>query len=79
MVIPTANLLNQLMLVQVLSFVMSDSISKIKAEIKEWQRAYRRVHGRDPGKDELRKNPEMRKLLIQCSSVSLHIGVHLFI
>ncbi|GAB1524534.1 hypothetical protein RhiTH_007688 [Rhizoctonia solani] len=39
---------------------MSTDISKIKAEIKEWQRAYRRAHGRDPGKDELRKNPEMQ-------------------
>ncbi|KAG8687785.1 hypothetical protein FRC11_006592, partial [Ceratobasidium sp. 423] len=40
---------------------MSADIAKIKTEIKEWQRAYRRTHGRDPGKDELRKNPEMRK------------------
>ncbi|KAJ1301726.1 hypothetical protein OPQ81_008959 [Rhizoctonia solani] len=39
---------------------MSMDIAKIKAEIKEWQRSYRRVHGRDPGKDELRKNPEMQ-------------------
>lgn len=39
---------------------MSVDISKVKAEIKEWQRAYRRAHGRDPGKDELRKNPEMQ-------------------
>ncbi|CAE6387057.1 unnamed protein product [Rhizoctonia solani] len=39
---------------------MSTDISKIKVEIKEWQRAYRRAHGRDPGKDELRKNPEMQ-------------------
>ncbi|CAE6474032.1 unnamed protein product [Rhizoctonia solani] len=39
---------------------MSTDIAKIKVEIKEWQRAYRRTHGRDPGKDELRKNPEMQ-------------------
>ncbi|CAE7100762.1 unnamed protein product [Rhizoctonia solani] len=39
---------------------MSTDISQIKIEIKEWQRAYRRVHGRDPGKDELKKNPEMQ-------------------
>ncbi|KAH7334251.1 hypothetical protein B0J17DRAFT_101143 [Rhizoctonia solani] len=39
---------------------MSTDIDKIKAEIKEWQRAYRRAHGRDPGKDELKKNPEMQ-------------------
>lgn len=38
---------------------MSADISQIKAEIKEWQRAHRRIHGRDPGKEELRKNPEM--------------------
>jgi hypothetical protein len=40
---------------------MSTDIEKIKVEIKEWQRAYRRAHGRDPGKDELKKNPEMRE------------------
>ncbi|CAE6356479.1 unnamed protein product [Rhizoctonia solani] len=39
---------------------MSTDIEKIKVEIKEWQRAYRRAHGRDPGKDELKKNPEMQ-------------------
>ncbi|CAE6470793.1 unnamed protein product [Rhizoctonia solani] len=39
---------------------MSTNIDKIKAEIKEWQRTYRRAHGRDPGKDELKKNPEMQ-------------------
>ncbi|KAG8737402.1 hypothetical protein FRC10_008257 [Ceratobasidium sp. 414] len=39
---------------------MSVDISQIKAEIKEWQRAHRRIHGRDPGKEELRKNPEMQ-------------------
>ncbi|KAF8599703.1 hypothetical protein BDV93DRAFT_525806 [Ceratobasidium sp. AG-I] len=38
---------------------MSADISQIKVEIKEWQRAHRRIHGRDPGKEELRKNPEM--------------------
>ncbi|CAE6494987.1 unnamed protein product [Rhizoctonia solani] len=39
---------------------MSTDIAKIKVEIKEWQRSYRRAHGRDPGKDELKKNPEMQ-------------------
>ncbi|KAG8791794.1 hypothetical protein FRC12_008087 [Ceratobasidium sp. 428] len=40
---------------------MSADISQIKAEIKEWQRAHRRIHGRDPGKEELRKNPDMQE------------------
>ncbi|KAG9088425.1 hypothetical protein FRC06_002036 [Ceratobasidium sp. 370] len=39
---------------------MSVDISQIKAEIKEWQRAHRRIHGRDPGKEELRNNPDMQ-------------------
>ncbi|KAG8794839.1 hypothetical protein FRC12_020918 [Ceratobasidium sp. 428] len=39
---------------------MPADISQIKAEIKEWQRAHRRIHGRDPGKEELRKNPDMQ-------------------
>ncbi|QRV83177.1 DNA replication and checkpoint protein [Ceratobasidium sp. AG-Ba] len=39
---------------------MSTDIAQIKAEIKEWQRAHRKIHGRDPGKEELKKNPEMQ-------------------